>query len=104
MSEANAAEKRNQSIKQLRVLGDLVQVAGSLIGVGGLIVGLVVAFQREDNGFRNATRPYMAEGIGMVVGSVVLGLVLALLGYWAQAWAWANDPPRTSVPPPPPYA
>jgi ABC-type glycerol-3-phosphate transport system permease component len=74
-------------LSRVRTLGDLTMWLAVLVGIGGLVAGGLMWSVTDGGGFVESTRPYLWSGVAVAAGSVVAGVVLALLGAWAVAWA-----------------
>lgn len=72
--------------QRLFTVAGLMELAGGAIGIIGIAAGLILAVSRERHGLDHDTHPYVGAGIGIIIGSIVLGLLLLFLGLFAQVW------------------
>lgn len=71
----------------LHRLAGLVNVLNVVVAIGGVIWGLVVAFKREADpyGYGDTGHPHVFQGIGIIVGSLVFAMLVALAVFTAAA-------------------
>lgn len=79
--------ERERLLNALRTHTEAASFFGWVYVVLGTLGGIGLAASTEDNGFGADRHPYVALGIGIVLGSLVFGSVIVMLAAWARAWA-----------------
>lgn len=82
---------RAGAFRSLRSAADGVAVVGWIVGIGGLVAGIALAFVTETEGLLDERHPYVGVGVVVVVVSVAVGLLMVLLACWARAWMRCNE-------------
>jgi hypothetical protein len=79
-------EKRADAVGKLEGAALGVKVLGWIIAITGFIGGAGLGLVTEDS-YPDLTHPYIAVGIAVAIGSLVIGTVMVLLAHWAEAWS-----------------
>lgn len=80
--------ERDRLLNSLRGHTEAVTVFGWIYVVLGSLGGLALCFQTDDDGgFGTDRHPYIGLGVGILLGSLLIGSVVVMLAAWARAWA-----------------
>jgi hypothetical protein len=77
-----------EELRSVRSFASALGFLGWLIMFGGPIGGIALAVQTGTDSLDSTTHPYVAVGIGVIVGSIISSLFMLLADHAAKAYAF----------------